>query len=100
MSWLTEVLDPATMSESDLRAELRHDLHVYDRLHHSLSKAGMARRIEALVEELDHRVASTTDALGASPDSLPGPAPVRLGGGQGEGLEASVPDAPDGGVEA
>jgi hypothetical protein len=55
-SWSDEVLDPATMTASDIRAELRHDLDVYERVQHPLSKAGMARRIETLVEEMDRRV--------------------------------------------
>ena len=54
-NWRTEVIPPADMSDSDLRAELRHDLAVYERVQHPLSKAGMARRIEDLVEELDAR---------------------------------------------
>ncbi len=53
--WRDEVLDPGTMSEADIRAELGHDLYVYQRVGHPLSKAAMARRIEALVAELDRR---------------------------------------------
>lgn len=59
MSWRTEVLDPASMNETDIRAELRHDLGVYERLAHPVSRQAMAIRIERLVAEMDRRVLST-----------------------------------------
>ncbi len=46
---------PADMSTGDIRAELRHDLSVYERVQHPVSKAAMARRIEMLVAEMDRR---------------------------------------------
>lgn len=53
--WRDEVLDPVTMTVEDIRDELRHDLDVYDRVQHSVSRAAMARRIEVLVAEMDRR---------------------------------------------
>lgn len=58
MSWRDEVLDPAEMSDDDLRAELRHDLDVYERVQHQVSRWAMARRIEMLTDELDRRARS------------------------------------------
>lgn len=57
VGWRDEVLDPATMSEADIRAELRHDLSVYDQVQHPLSKAAMGARITVLTKEMDERVA-------------------------------------------
>ena len=57
-NWRTEVIPPAEMATEDIRAELRHDLDVYQRVGHPVSKAAMARRIEVLVEEMDRRVGS------------------------------------------
>ena len=54
-NWRTEVLDPATLTDADLRAELRHDLYVYDHAQHPLSREAMAYRIDRLVTELDLR---------------------------------------------
>ncbi len=54
-NWRDEVLKPSTMTDADLRAELRHDLDVYDRVQHSLSREAMASRINDLVNELDLR---------------------------------------------
>ena len=53
--WRTEVLPPEQMTTEEIRAELRHDLNVYEQVGHQLSKAAMARRIEVLVEEMDAR---------------------------------------------
>jgi hypothetical protein len=47
--WRDKVLDPAMMETDEIRAELRHDLRVYERVQHPLSKVGMARRIERRV---------------------------------------------------
>ena len=55
MSWRDEVLDPVTMSDDEIRAELRHDLNVYDDVQHPLSKQAMAARIDRLVREADSR---------------------------------------------
>ena len=55
MSWRTQVVEPSEMSDADIRAELRHDLAVYERLQHPMSRAGMAHRIEVLVAEMDKR---------------------------------------------
>jgi hypothetical protein len=55
-NWRDEVCDPATMTTEDLKAELRHDLDVYDRVRDPLSRAAMGRRIEKLVVEMDERV--------------------------------------------
>jgi len=55
MNWRTEVIPPGEMSTADIRAELRHDLNVYEQVQHPLSKAAMAARITALVEEMDSR---------------------------------------------
>jgi hypothetical protein len=56
--WRSEVLDPATMSADDIRAELQHDLSVYERVRHPISKQAMAGRINRLVEEMDRRETS------------------------------------------
>jgi hypothetical protein len=58
MTWRDEVLDPATMTEQDIRAELRHDLYVYERVRYPLSQSAMAARINALVAEMDSRFAA------------------------------------------
>ena len=55
VSWRTQVVEPSEMSDADIRAELRHDLAVYERLQHPMSRAGMAHRIEVLVAEMDKR---------------------------------------------
>lgn len=53
--WRREVIPPGEMQTDDIRAELRHDLSVYERVQHPISKAAMARRIEVLVAEMDAR---------------------------------------------
>jgi hypothetical protein len=58
VSWRTEVLEPATMSTADIRAELRHDLDVYDRVQDPVSKMAMAARINELVVEMDARAST------------------------------------------
>jgi len=55
MTWRTEVLEPAAMTTDDIRAELRHDLDVYERAADPVSRAAMGRRIERLVAEMDKR---------------------------------------------
>jgi len=55
VSWRTEVLEPVTMSTEDIRAELRHDLDVYERVRHSISRQAMVARINVLVAEMDRR---------------------------------------------
>ncbi len=54
-NWRTEVLEPSTMSTEDIQAELRHEIDVYGRVQHSLSKAAVAGRITLLVDEMDRR---------------------------------------------
>jgi hypothetical protein len=46
------------MPTDDIRAELAHDIDVYERVQHPLSKQAMGRRIEVLVAEMDRRVAA------------------------------------------
>lgn len=58
MGWRDEVLDPAKMKTEDIRAELRHDLNVYDQARSPISKGAMAGRINVLVEEMDRRAES------------------------------------------
>lgn len=53
--WRDEVLDPATMTDDEIRAELAHDLRVYDEVRHPVSKQAMAVRIDRLVREADCR---------------------------------------------
>lgn len=57
-NWRDQVLDPASMSTEDIRAELRHDLDVYEQVQHPLSKRAMTARIARLVAEMDQRVAN------------------------------------------
>ena len=59
-NWRDKVCEPATMTTEDVRAELRHDLSVYDRVRDPLSKLAMGRRIEELVAEMDERTAKGT----------------------------------------
>jgi len=56
--WRSEVVPPEVMVTEDIRAELGYDLDLYERAQHPVSKAGYARRIEALVKEMDRRVAT------------------------------------------
>jgi hypothetical protein len=55
-NWRQKVIPAGEMETEDIRAELRHDLRVYEQVGHPLSKQAMAARITALVEEMDRRV--------------------------------------------
>lgn len=60
-NWRTEVIPPAEMSTEMIRAELRHDIDVYGSVRSPISSVAMAARINALVEEMDKRVAGGSD---------------------------------------